>query len=91
MKKLSYSLILVLTVNLCFSQTRVANNNPGAATGTNVHVGATALQDAIAASSPGGLIYIVPSGINYGDATITQALTLFGIGIRPDSQSRVHG
>lgn len=87
MKKLRYSLILVLIVNLCFSQTRVANNNPGAATGTNVHTGTTALQDAITASSPGDIIYIVPSGVNYGDATIIQALTLFGIGIRPDSES----
>lgn len=89
MKKIlliSFALLIVT----CISQAqtiRVANNNPGAATGINVFVGATALQDAITASTAGDIIYVVPSAINYGDATITFALTIFGVGIRPDSQS----
>ncbi len=89
MKKIlliSFALLIVT----CISQAqtiRVANNNPGAATGINVFVGATALQDAITASTAGDIIYVVPSAVNYGIATITQPLTLFGIGISPDSQS----
>ena len=65
----------------------VANNNPGAATGTNVFTGATALQDAISAALANDVIYVVPSAINYGDATITQALSVFGIGISPETQT----
>ena len=80
-------IVLISSTGLYSQNIFVANNNPGAATGTNVFTGSSALQDAIAAVSPGDIIYIVPSGINYGDATITQSLTLFGIGIRTDSQS----
>lgn len=65
----------------------VANNNPGAASGTNVYTGSTALQDAIAAASttaPFDIIYVVPSNVAYGQITIDRGLTIFGIGIRPD-------
>ena len=65
---------------------RVANNNPSAPTGTVpniVFTGATALQDAIAASNPGDIIYVIPSSTSYGNIVIDTALTLFGVGIRP--------
>lgn len=89
---------ILLTFGLLFAifssqaqSIHVANNNPGAAEGVdptaNVHTGPTALQDAVAASVANDIIYIVPSAVNYGDATITIALTLFGVGIRPDAQS----
>ena len=89
MKKLILLTIFIISsISSIYAQVlRVANNNPGAALGTNVYTGATALQDAIAASSPGDVIYVVPSAVNYGIATITQSLTLFGIGISPDTQS----
>jgi len=63
---------------------RVANNNPGAAIGTNVYTGTTAIQDALAAAVAGDIIYAVPSAIAYGSITIDKAITIFGIGIRPD-------
>jgi hypothetical protein len=66
---------------------RVANNNPGAASGTNVYTGATALQNALAASAtvaPFDVIYVVPSSVAYGTITIDRGITIFGIGIRPD-------
>lgn len=70
---------------IAFSQTLlVANNNPGALTGTNVHIGATALQDAFTASTAGDIIYLVPSSVTYGNLSITHEITLFGVGIRPD-------
>jgi hypothetical protein len=63
----------------------VANNNPGAATGTNVFTGSTALQDALsnATLANGDIIYVVPSVTSYGTITITKEVTIFGIGIRP--------
>ncbi len=65
---------------------RIANNNPAPPTGVNVYTGTTALQDAITASAPGDIIYVVPSTASYGDIIIDTArtnLTIFGIGIRP--------
>lgn len=88
MKTLIHLFILILVSNVADAQNLlVANNNPGAASGINVFTGATALQDAITASTATDIIYIVPSAVNYGDATITIPLTLFGVGIRPDSES----
>lgn len=79
---------LLLISSIVKAQTLyVANNNPGAASGTNVFTGATALQDAIAAASataPYDIIYVVPSIIAYGQINIDKGLTIFGIGIRPD-------
>lgn len=62
----------------------VANNNPGAATGTNVFTGATALQDALGGATDGDIIYVVPSSTSYGDITITVAVKIFGAGLKPD-------
>lgn len=79
---------LLLLANLAVAQELyVANNNPGAASGTNVFTGGTALQDAIAAASttaPYDIIYVVPSSVAYGQITIDRGITIFGIGIRPE-------
>ncbi len=80
---LTYGLLLLsLMAN---SAIWVANNNPGAAGGTNVFTGSTALQDALsnATLANGDIIYVVPSITSYGTITITKEITIFGIGIRP--------
>ncbi|MGL1888851.1 MAG: hypothetical protein OCD76_20230 [Reichenbachiella sp.] len=59
----------------------VANNNPGAPTGTNVYA---TLTSAIANATAGDIIYVIPSSINYGDITVDKSLTLFGAGLIPD-------
>jgi parallel beta-helix repeat protein len=88
MKKLFLILILCLsTIQLSAQVLRVANNNPGAASGVNVYTGSTALQDAIAASAtvaPYDIIYVVPGSVAYGQINIDRGITIFGIGIRPD-------
>jgi|GEM_PF-943748 len=63
----------------------VANNNPGAAPGTNVFTGVNALEDAITAATANDIIYVVPSSALYGsnNINITKPLTIFGVGIRP--------
>lgn len=89
MKKiLQLTILLFALTGTLFGQTLyVANNNPGAASGTNVFTGSTALQDAIAAAStvaPFDIIYVVPSSVAYGQITIDRGITIFGIGIRPN-------
>jgi len=89
MKKFTLvSLISLLCISQLLAQTtHIANNRPGAPTGTNVFTGSTALQDAIDAAVSGDVIQIVPSSINYGNVNITdKALTLIGIGLDPDTQ-----
>jgi hypothetical protein len=76
--------IILLVVAVQAQTIFVANNNPGAATGTNVFTGTFALSSAITAASAGDFIYIVPSATTYDDITITKALTIFGLGIRAD-------
>ena len=81
--KLSFTVIACFIGYFTFSQsaTLVANNNPGAPTGTNVYPTLTA---ALTAATPGDIIYVVPSSISYGDITITKSITIFGAGLRPD-------
>ncbi|MFY0627717.1 MAG: hypothetical protein JXR07_15575 [Reichenbachiella sp.] len=75
----------IFLTNNTFSQTIfTADNNPGALGGTNVFTGATALQDAIAATTSGDIIHITPGNTNYGIATIDKPLNIFGIGLNPD-------
>jgi len=83
--KLLLTISLTLFSLLANSAIWVANNNPGAATGTNVFTGSTALQDALSnvALADGDIIYVVPSTTSYGIITITKGITIFGIGIRP--------
>lgn len=72
------------------SQTiHIANNNPGAVTGTNVFVGNTAFADAIAAAVSGDIIYVVPSGSTYGAVNVDKPLTIFGAGFNPDKTNSV--
>lgn len=87
MKRIFYlSLILISSDWLAAQTLYVANNNPGAATGVNVFVGPTALQDAINAASttaPYDVIYVVPGAVSYGNITIDRGITIYGIGLRP--------
>ena len=80
--------LLPVLTHLSFAQTTfIANNNPGAVTGVNIFTGATAFNDALAAASDGDIIYIVPSGTNYGDIALSKELTLYGGGYNPDNQT----
>jgi len=84
MKKIKLLVFGLLVVSFAQAQTLfVANNNPGAATGTNVFTGANAIRDAFTASVAGDIIYVVPSPTTYGSLSITRAITIFGVGIRP--------
>ncbi|MEP5614082.1 MAG: hypothetical protein ABJP45_17655 [Cyclobacteriaceae bacterium] len=62
-----------------------ADNNPGAVGGVNIHTGATALADAIAAATAGDIIHVVRSSLNYGNTTVDKQLTILGIGLNPDT------
>jgi len=67
-----------------------ADNNPGAvAVAGEVFIGATALQDAIAAATDDDLIHVIRSTNNYGTATIDKRLNIFGIGLFPDTDGAV--
>ena len=87
MKRFIYLLLFFISINWLSAQTLfVANNKPGAATGVNVLVGPTALQDAINAASttaPYDVIYVVPGSVSYNNITIDRGLTIYGIGLRP--------
>jgi len=78
-------LFVMLTQWSVAQTTYTANNNPGAVTGVNIFTGATALQDAIAAASAGDIIYVVRSATSYGATTVDKQLTIYGIGLNPDT------
>lgn len=84
MRKILLPCLILCSMHLGAQTLHVANNNPGAATGVNVHTGVNALQDAVNAASEGDVIYVVPSPSSYGDIIIDKGVTLFGIGIRPE-------
>ncbi len=78
--------LFVLAVGNAVGQTiYTADNNPGAIGGVNVFTGPTALTDAIAAASAGDIIHVTRSSTNYGPITISKQLTLFGVGLNPDT------
>lgn len=82
------SLILLFTILFQWSvaqTTYTANNNPGAVTGANIFTGAMALQDAVAAASAGDFIYVVRGHNDYGTVTIDKQLSIFGVGLNPDT------
>ena len=87
MKKLlllSFTVIASLSVSL--AQTiYTADNNPGAIGGANTFTGPTALTDAIAAATAGDIIHVVRSSTDYGTITIDKQLSIFGIGLNPDT------
>ena len=73
MKK--YLLILCFFPLLVIAQNRyIINNAPGAA--ANYY----SLQAAIDAVPAGSILYVMPSGITYGDVVIAKALTIYGTG-----------
>jgi len=91
MKKAIHIFLFTLLTQWCIAQTTyTANNNPGAVTGVNIFTGATAAQDAIAATVNGDVVYIVPSGTNYGDlGSISTEITIYGIGLDPNQTAAV--
>ena len=86
MKKTRLIILFIMLTQWSIAQiTYTANNNPGAVTGVNIFTGATALQDAIAAASAGDIIYVVRGANDYGAVTIDKQLTIFGVGLNPDT------
>ena len=84
-KAIHIFLFTVLTQWSIAQTTYTANNNPGAVTGVNIFTGATALQDAVAAASVGDIIYVARSATDYGTTTVDKQLTIYGIGLNPDT------
>lgn len=82
---------LLLMLGVCitcigYAQTIwTADNNPGAVGGANTFTGPTALTDAIAAAAAGDIIHVVRSSLDYGTTTVDKQLTIFGIGLNPDT------
>lgn len=87
---LLFASLLLVIEGLHAQTTFIANNNPGAVTGVNIFTGATAAQDAIAATTDGDIVYLVPSGTNYGDlGSISNEITIYGIGLDPPQAAAV--
>ncbi len=87
MKKfLAISIALLFASSIQAQTTFIVNNNPGAVLGVNVHTNFNAAQTA---ASDGDIIYIVPSGTQYGTLNITKEITVFGIGLYPDNQTSI--
>ena len=84
MKKLFYFVVLLATASFTAqAQTvRYVDNNPGAPTASGVNY--TTIQAAIDASSPGDIIYIQPSPINYDNPTINKQLKIYGLAPNPE-------
>lgn len=81
---------IVISSSFCSAQAiLMADNNPGAVATSTVFVGATALQDAIAAAVDDDIIHVIRSTTNYGTVTIDKRLNIFGIGLFPDTDGGV--
>lgn len=76
--KNKYSILTLLLINsLClFSQTIINVNN----TASGVTTQFTTLAAAVAGATSGDIIYLYPSSVSYGDATINKKLTIIGPG-----------
>jgi hypothetical protein len=86
MKKHLFLLAFVFLGGAGWTQTiYTADNNPGAIGGVNTFTGPTALTDAIAAATAGDIIHVVRGSNDYGTTIVDKQLTLFGIGLNPDS------
>ncbi len=87
MKSLYITLcLLIISAGTLYAQTvRVVNNNPVAPSGPNVY---TTVAAAIAASSSGDIIHIIPSPASYGDFTVNKTLHIYGIGLNPDKDTQ---
>jgi hypothetical protein len=91
MKNLLITIGILLFTAIGFSQTiRIANSNPGAATGVNTFTGSTAINLAIAASANGDIIYVVPSSVVYSPPQLNgKGVSIFGGGFNPDKPGAV--
>lgn len=76
MKNLLLSLTYLITCNVLFSQSILNVNN----TSSGVTTQHTTLAAAVAAAAEGDIIYLYPSSISYGPATINKKLTIIGPG-----------
>ena len=86
MKALVTILLLVLVFSVSGQTIYTVNNNPGAILGVNVFDNWT---DAQTAATDGDIIYIVPSPISYGTLSISKELTIYGIGLYPETQTNI--
>jgi len=79
------TLILAVVASVGFSQNiLVADNNPGAPSGTHIY---PTLQAAINAAVAGDIIHVIPSATTYDGAAINvnkDNISIFGIGFFPD-------
>ncbi len=85
------TLILAVVASVGFSQnTLLVDNTAGAPGGAHVY---NDLQTAINATTPGDIIHVKPSNINYGSVVITEAndsITIFGIGYNAEKEILLH-
>ncbi len=85
MKKfLAATLCLVFVFFVSAQNILVADNNPGAPSGTHVY---PSLADAVLAAQAGDIIHLIPSASTYGTVEITAAndsISIFGVGFKPD-------
>ena len=81
MKKILTTSILTTLSFFLFSQNiLVADNNPGAPSGSHVY---STLQAAIDASTAGDIIHVIPSATSYGTVEVTTAndsISIYGVG-----------
>ncbi|MGE0588314.1 MAG: hypothetical protein AB7O48_07040 [Cyclobacteriaceae bacterium] len=80
-----FALLIIFSAELQAQTIYTADNNPGAIGGVNTFTGPTALTDAITAAAAGDIIHVTRSATDYGPATISKQLSLFGIGLNPDT------
>jgi hypothetical protein len=77
--------LLLFTASVATAQTiRIVDNNFNAPQGPNIY---STIQDAHDAADPGDKIYITPSHVEYGWASISKRLHFYGIGFNPDRES----
>ena len=86
MKRLLFAILFSSSTFISWAQNYlIANNNPGAAGGSNVYTGASALLNAFTAAVDGDIIYVIPSTVDYGDLVITgKNVSLIGYGLDPE-------
>ncbi len=70
--------------NLSAQNILVVDNNPTAPSGTHVY---STIQAAINAAVDDDIIHIIPSPTNYGSASLSKRLNIYGIGYTPDTET----
>ncbi|MEQ8812088.1 MAG: hypothetical protein RIE59_23675 [Imperialibacter sp.] len=84
--RLAFLLAMLVTHYGTAQNILTADRNPGAvAVAGSVFVGATALQDAIAAAVDDDIIHVIRSSTSYGAIIVDKRLNIFGIGLFPDT------